>query len=316
VRWVELGEGRALAATDTRCVADARPGVRQRIVTAAASQWEFFGYPVLDWSSPQAGVAPADPSAPVLSARLNPETPPERRRRAALRLGAMEDDFDVAAAIGAYWAVTEPSQIAHQNRIWDAEPRAGWAVAWSAAFVSWVMCEAGLPQSEFPRSSAHITYIEHAHRSAGSAESAYRYETNGHGGIEPGDLICAWRGTREPLDIETGRRRIDAALAFHALVPEEQERLIESGAAVTGPIGTHCDIVVHIDPAHGRLYAIGGNVVQAVTMSIIGFSTDNGRIRLDTPPEHPGAGNWFAVLRLNKLDAGPANLDAALQTSP
>jgi hypothetical protein len=65
-----------------------------------------------------------------------------------------------------------------------------------------------------------------------------------------------------------------------------------------------------------RIYAIGGNVTQAVSMSIVGFSETDGRMRLEAPPDFPGAPAWFSVLRLKPNDAGEASLDAAFQANP
>ncbi len=296
---------------DTACRPDVRPGVRQRIVTAAASQWRAFRYPVLDRTANSTTLIPTDNGAPIVSSQLNPSVPPENRTRAAPRLGLMEDDQAVSLAIGAYWAVTDPSEVDKQNRLWAVEPSTGWAVAWSAAFVSWVMCESGLTEDHFERSAAHITYIEDAYRSAGASNRAYRYEANGEGSIDPGDLICAWRGTADGLDFQEGSERLQEANAFHRLPASEQARREELGTAITGPVGTHCDIVVKVDMDRGRIYAIGGNVVQAVTMTILGFTLDGDRMRLETPPEHPGAPRWFAILRLNLPDAGSADLDSA-----
>ncbi len=146
--------------------------------------------------------------------------------------------------------------------------------------------------------------------------SAYRYEANGEGSIDPGDLICAWRGTADALDFQEGSERLEEANAFHRLPASEQARRIELGTAITSPVGTHCDIVVKVDRNRGRIYAIGGNVVQAVTMTILGFTMDGDRMRLETPPEHPGAPRWFAVLRLNFPDAGSADLDSAIGELP
>lgn len=279
VRWAP-GATRVMQVGDTTCRANAAPGVRQRIVSAAASQWKAFGYPVLDRTANSATLIPSDGGAPIVAGPLNPTLPPESRTRAALRLGLMEDDPNVARAIGAYWAVTDPDQIATQNRLWAIAPSAGWAVAWSAAFVSWVMCEAGVSEEEFRRSPAHLTYIEQARQSP----RAFRYEANGDGVINPGDLICALRGSAEASDL----------------------------FANTTYVGTHCDIVVKIDLARQRIYAIGGNVVQAVTMTIVGYTSEDGRMRMEAPPEHPGAPRWVAVLRLNMPDAGPADLETAL----
>ena len=53
-----------------------------------------------------------------------------------------------------------------QNRIWRASSGAlqRWRDPWSAAFISWVMCEGGLSESarSFKRAIAHYVYIDQA----------------------------------------------------------------------------------------------------------------------------------------------------------
>ena len=56
----------------------------------------------------------------------------------------------------------------------------------------------------------------------------------------------------------------------------------------------HCDLVVKTDTKHNRLYAIGGNVNHAVTMSVI--ATD-AKGRPLTDADVIGAHRWFAVLK-------------------
>jgi hypothetical protein len=314
VRWAGRSPGLRMEVANRACESRASAGVRQRIVTAAASQWARFRYPLIDRASARTSLIPTDAGDPIVAAELNPPAPPNARARVALRLGAMDDDRDVRLAIGAYWAVTDAGEIAKQNAIWARNRRAGWAEAWSAAFVSWVMCEAGLSDDAFNRSSAHIDYISEAYVHGREAAKAYRYEDNGEGAIDIGDLICAWRGVSAPLDYATGRARLAQAQSLHR--PSSAEEEIADGSAVARPTGTHCDIVVRVNRERRRIYAIGGNVTQAVSMSIVGFSETDGRMRLETPPEFPGAPAWFAVLRLKPNDAGEASLDAAFQVNP
>lgn len=286
VRW-SPGYERRMDVGDTRCVVDARPGVRQRIVSIAVSEWGRFRYPIIDFTGAPPRLVPSDGGAALVPDEINPALPPEYRQRSALRLGLMEDDPSAMLAIGAYWAVTNPSEIRKQNRLWEVDAAAGWATPWSAAFVSYVMCQAGLSSEQFPPSFAHVDYIGHAYD---SPAAAYRYQANGAGPIAPGDLICSWRGAAEPLEFENGRRQIGQ--------PE-------------GPVGSHCDIVVRIDESRRRIYAIGGNVAQAVSMTIAGYTGDPGHVALEAPPANPGARTWFGMLRLNIANAGDASLEAA-----
>ena len=75
----------------------------------------------------------------------------------------------VAASIAGYWAVTPEGSwiVARQNDRWNGEDgiAARWNAPWSAAFVSWVMCEAGLgTNARFQRAIAHHAYIDQAIR--------------------------------------------------------------------------------------------------------------------------------------------------------
>lgn len=291
VRWA-AGAARQMQIGDTACRADARPGLRQRIVNAAVTEWWRFGYPVIDSTGAPSRLVPSDGGAPLVPDQANPELTPQDRARTMLRLGLMEDDAQAMLAIGAYWSVTDPGEIRHQNAIWGVDSDAGWVTPWSAAFVSFVMCEAGLSAEQFPRSKAHIDYIGAAYDARPGV--AFRFQQMGQGPIEPGDLVCSWRGVSAPPDFEVGRREIG------------QE---------AGPVGTHCDVVVRVDPARHRLYGIGGNVVQAVSMTIFGYSGDDQHIRLEASPEFPGARSWFAALRLNVANAGDASLEAAFEQS-
>lgn len=287
VRWAG-GAARQMQVGDTSCTTDALPGVRQRIVNAAVTEWWRFNYPVIDSTGAPPRLVPSDGGAPLVPDQANPALTPQDRARAMLRLGLMEDDVRAMLAIGEYWSVTDPGEISHQNAIWRVEPAAGWATPWSAAFVSYVMCEAGLSNEQFPRSKAHVDYIGAAYDARPGV--AFRFQPMGQGPIEPGDLVCSWRGVSAPPDFEVGRREIGQD---------------------AGPVGTHCDIVVRVDPGRRRVYGIGGNVVQAVSMTIFGYSGDDEHIRLEASPEFPGARSWFATLRLNVANAGDASLEAA-----
>ena len=56
----------------------------------------------------------------------------------------------------------------------------------------------------------------------------------------------------------------------------------------------HCDLVVKTDAKRNRLYAIGGNVNHAVTLSVIATDTKG---RPLTDQDIIGAHRWFAVLK-------------------
>lgn len=112
---------------------------------------------------------------------------------------------------------------------------------WSAAFISWLMYRAGI--SDFAGSAAHIDYIAASHAGRGP----YRLRDPEQTRIRPGDLICHLRGYNSQLD--------------HAGL----QQALTSGT-VSG-WQSHCDLVVASNPGGNRvLYAIGGNVANAVTL--------------------------------------------------
>jgi len=156
----------------------------------------------------------------------------------------------LAPTVAGYWAATSQgaSMIERQNRAWQGPFGADgrWADPWSAAFISWVMCEAGLGETgQFQRGIAHWSYIDQAIRARdGNAPNAgfVAYDV-GDETIVPGDLLCS---SRRPTYRSVADRR----------------RQMGNGAR------THCDIVVKIDEANKRIFAIGGNVRRAVSLKL------------------------------------------------
>jgi peptidoglycan hydrolase-like protein with peptidoglycan-binding domain len=107
---------------------------------------------------------------------------------------------------------------------------------WSAAFISWVMREAGAGNA-FPYSSAHARYIVAAKRNRqgnnGNPFKAYRISEVRP---QPGDLVC--------------RRRAGGNTTYDN---------VQSGHK------THCDVVCEVRP--GELITVGGNVSNSVTVT-------------------------------------------------
>jgi len=159
--------------------------------------------------------------------------------------------------------------------------------AWSAAFVSYVMRNAGVDEREFPSSAAHAFYIDGmlADAMAYPAQAPFVPHDIGAYAPQPGDLVCADRSRR--------------ALA------NWRDRLAERGQF--RPM--HCDIVVSAGP--GEVQAVGGNIADAVTLSV--FAADaSGRLLA----RRPGNPIWFAVFenrlgRLPPFNALPATIPVA-----
>jgi hypothetical protein len=112
-----------------------------------------------------------------------------------ISIGAMEDDASVRARIGAYWAAVPGAYadvIATENQLWStSNGRAGWVEYWSAAFISYVMCRAGLSNAQFLRAESHRDYIQAAIDARESADNTYLYHAYDIGEMlpSPGDII-------------------------------------------------------------------------------------------------------------------------------
>lgn len=223
----------------TGCAATAAvaPALRRRIVDIATTEWAFFRYGVVDQTM---GEVDED----------DWPRPPEARGRGRVRI-APDEAARVASAIAGYWTVTPEGAwiINRQNDAWrgDAGIGARWNSPWSAAFISWVLCEAGVSDTNiFHRAVAHHRYIDQAIRARDGAarQAAYVAYDAGEAAVIPGDLLCS------------GRRPAYRTLA-------ERRRQMGTGAT------THCDIVVSVDVERRRFLAIGGNVRGAVSLKVI-----------------------------------------------
>ena len=245
---------------------------RRRIVDIAVQEWGFFGFRV---AAPTDG----DDDDGGFRRRRRPRLPPDEAQR-------------VASSIAGYWAVTAQGAwiVQRQNDRWDGPDgiAARWNAPWSAAFVSWVMCEAGLGgAAQFDRAIAHHTYIDQAIRARdGQApHAAFVAYDAGETAITPGDLLCS---SRRP--------------AYRTIA--ERRRHMGVGAR------SHCDVVVKVDETGARIYAVGGNVRGVVSLKQLPG------LREVRKPLRPATGDderpIFAHLKLraapieaNALDASP-----------
>ena len=250
----------------TSCGNLAMEVVRRRIVDIAVQEWAFFGFRVVDQTNIDAG-------------RRAAPRPRRRWRPSSAESGR------TASSIAGYWAVTPQGSwiLNAQNAIWNG-PRgvtAWWRYPWSAAFVSWVMCEAGLGDaSRFQRAVAHHTYIDQAIRAVASDETPAGFTAHdiGTAPIVPGDLLCS---ARRP--------------AYRSIA--ERRRQMGAGAR------THCDIVVQLDADRARILAIGGNVRGTVGLKLLPAAIAPGG------DLHPAGGARPAFVHL-KLRAAPIEADA------
>jgi hypothetical protein len=140
-------------------------------------------------------------------------------------------------------------------------------VAWSAAFISSIMHDAGLDRNVFAYGAAHVAYL-----SAGVAQSVR--DVNGGArthffrACDPaltrpraGDLLCYHRhteGARHP---------------YVAKGPSLFRSIFEDFASDTRKIiRAHCDIVVDVDAAARKVTVIGGNVQNSVTERVLNLN--------------------------------------------
>ena len=134
--------------------------------------------------------------------------------------------------------------------------------AWSAAFISSVARQAGIPEEDLPSTPRHARYIDAIlQRALTDPEHApFTPHAPEEQAPAPGDLLCADRAW--------------------ARLSHWTERLAERGR----PRPMHCDVVVRTLP--GMIEAIGGNVQG--TVALRRFPADQtGRV-LPAPYDRPG----------------------------
>ena len=266
-----------IAVEDGACRNLPREQVRRRIVDLAIQEWGYFGFTTVD------------ETAPGYENRRRRQPGEPRRRRVD-----PEEAARVVHSIAGYWSVTPDGSwiLDRQNRIWRASSGAleRWRDPWSAAFISWVMCEGGLSEStEFQRAIAHYVYIDQAieARDGKFSEAAFVAHEVGETAVEPGDLLCR------------GRR------GSYSTVAERREDLGEGTRS-------HCDVVVKLDAENDRILVIGGNVRSSVRLKFL-----PARLDTDGPADvyasiGRGSRAVFAHLKLQ----APAIGNDAFETSP
>lgn len=257
---------------ESSCRSMPESNLRSRIVNTAVQEWAYFGYSVLDLTSTRMS---------------DPNYRPQGWQRTPI--DALEASR-VADSIAGYWSATPNSAwiLERQNQSWQASGSGSrWRNPWSAAFISWVMCESGLGDPQyFQRAIAHHSYIDQAIVARDDRESlaAYVAYDPGEQPIVPGDMLC--RGSRPDYESIAARR----------------DQLGEGAR-------THCDIVVKLDAPNKRIMLIGGNVRGWVRLKLLPADlNDSGML---TPVPYDGR-RIFAHLQL-QAEAVPDN---ALEQSP
>ncbi len=221
-------------------------GLRKRIVHTAIQEWAYFGFQVYDLTHTRDD---------------NPEYLRQPWTRPVIDIDAASR---VADAIAGYWSSTPDSQwiLERQNQYWN-ERGAGsrWRNPWSAAFISWVICESGIDDPErFKRAVAHHVYIDQAifNRDKGDSQGLYFAYDIGEEFIEPGDLLC--RSSRPHYNTLAARK-----------------------AQIGVGARTHCDFVVKLDEEKKRIMVIGGNVRAWVRLKLLPADYSQGGAIIPAP---------------------------------
>jgi hypothetical protein len=268
------------------CRVSATGNTRRRIVDIAIQEWGFFGFPLVDRTvvddvagrPDERRDADASPD-PLLRERRRPRLPPDEAAR-------------VASSIAGYWAVTPEGSwiVARQNDAWAGPDgiAARWNAPWSAAFISWVMCEAGLgAATQFQRAIAHHAYIDQAIRARGSntPQAAFVAYDMGETPVIPGDLLCS---SRRPVYRTIGERRRQTGVGAR----------------------THCDIVVRIDETRRQILAIGGNVRGTVSLKVLPAQGGAGKPMRVVDPDEERPIFAHLKLRADALEPDPLSTSA------
>jgi hypothetical protein len=186
--------------------------VRSEAVRIALAEWQWFG---------------SDTGRQDRLVRVDGK---EVRKEAVPPYAERVHDYWLAVPLGSYqWLVRK---YAPKHGRLDGTVN----LPWSAAFISFVMAEAGA-SDEFPYAAGHASWIRQAikARAAGGAAPLIGYRP-GEMPLQPGDII--------------GRARNDSGVTYETA---PQTKWFES----------HSDIVV--DAAARKAYAIGGNIGQSVS---------------------------------------------------
>lgn len=114
---------------------------------------------------------------------------------------------------------------------------------WSAAFISYVMHQAGLDAGQFRYSAAHWQYVQQAF--GNDPRRAYRACDPRNTPPNEGDLLCYSRGPLAPDNFNDWMNAVRQPGFFAA---------------------SHCEVVVMVDRAASKMETVGGNVLQSVAM--------------------------------------------------
>jgi len=272
------GDPGAMRIAATACRTGDEPALRRRILDIVVQEWGYFGFPIVDETA------------------MDDDDDRGRRQGFPRRFSWLDpaESARVAASIAGYWASTRDGSwiLERQNGHWNGPEgiAARWRDPWSAAFISWVMCESGLGSEErFRRHIAHHVYIDQAIEARDDPDSAAAFVAYdvGETAVEPGDMVCR------------ARRAVYRTIA-------ERRRALGVG------VRSHCDIVVELEPENGRVLAIGGNVRGRVSLKLLPATFERARDEWIVTSIGRGRRVVFAHLKLR----APSVEAGALENTP
>lgn len=194
----------------SRALQTAGPGTIARIVRLALQEWNYFGQEV------------------SASGRT-------------VRQGRSEIHRDVFERVGTFWE--QGAGVSGRDGRTTVATASGKRIrpAWSAAFISFLMARAGVPDRYFPRSRRHMGYIHFAVNNQIS---------------------------RDPDEMFYGHRIGDYSPQVGDLVGYSRQDWVDYEAAIRQGKGeSHTDLVVFAQ--RGRIGVIGGNVGNSVTLKLV-----------------------------------------------
>lgn len=261
---------------------------RRRIVDVAVQEWGVFGFQTIDLR----GVRERRLPDGVVPDALNPRLDSPQQDRSIVAVGRWEHTPGLAATIAGYWSATPDGAdiVSRQNRQWrDGDGEINWVEPWSAAFISWVMCEAGLGEmAQFERDISHRVYIDQAIRARDGERprAAYIAHDPGELAIMPGDLLCNSRGGVNYRSLADRRRDLGRY------------------------VGSHCDVVVRV--GEDTVAVIGGNVLNGVSLTLLPLVDGRGAYpAVLSGADLDGARTMFAHLSLQADPVEATALDAS-----
>lgn len=167
------------------------------------------------------------------------------------RLGLLEDEGEAVQRVGEYWHAVGKNLTG-----------ADCQQAWSAAFISWLMVSGNVAPQDFAPSETHFNYLSFLRERESRPSPQFVLRPAASEPIAPGDLICAPRGN-------------NAATTLDEIRPG---------------LAGHCDIVVEVHADEGWAGAIGGNVFNSVSESLIPVDAQGRALPFSQRP-------WLAVVK-------------------